>query len=131
MKKYEAKFGAKTVTFFPLTLKQIRDLGPKLEDLRNTALTPAALMKDPQVFDRILDLFVEGAKRADPSITKDDVAAVVDMENMFDILEVMISMRIRRPTAEDLERPTSPQIGGESTPPSPAPPDGGSATSTS
>lgn len=127
---YEAKFGSRTVVFYPLTLKQIQDFSEDILAMREGI--SAVNSMDPARFGSLMKIFLASARRGKAEITEEDVSAVVDLENAADVVRACLGQKSARPlTADEAALPTSPLNGGKSMPLSSPPPDGAGETSTS
>ena len=82
-----AQFGSKKVTFYPLTLKQMQQHARAIDGLRAQANTVGDA---DDRFAGILQILLASAQRGEPSTTKEDVEAVVDMRNWMQIMDVVL-----------------------------------------
>jgi hypothetical protein len=113
-KGVEIRFGARSITFYPLTIGQIEELADEIAALRAPEQMDGNLF-DVERFRKLVRIFTKSAKRGDPSITEEDIRAVVDVENIHEVtMAVMGQSRFRQISPEEAGAPTSPQIGGAS-----------------
>lgn len=110
MQGYEVKFGARAVVFYPLSLAQLRDFAKEVALF--SQVDPGNI--GPQ-FEGMLRVFLASAQRGNPAVNADDVAAVVDMENLFEVMKVVMGKRAFQ-LSEGEANPTGPRIGGTSSP---------------
>lgn len=114
-KGIEIKFLSRTVTFYPLTLRQIQDLSEEMKVLRDIDTDNAF---DPKRFAQLIKIFTASAQRGDKNLTEADIAELVDLENMADVTAAVLGQSGFKPiSAEDAAAPMSPRIGGTSTQP--------------
>lgn len=114
--EYKATHGPLTIRFYPLNLKNMRNLESEVA----VFLTRAQPGTNPFAVERIaanLALYTASAQQGDPSITREQVELVVNLRNMSTINRVLLGQSIKE--EEDAksapQTPTSPQNGGEST----------------
>jgi hypothetical protein len=110
-KGFEVKFGGRAVTFFPLSLSQLKAFASEIEVFGKLA-SAGANSKDQ--FDAISKVFLASANRGDSKVTAEDVDAVVDVENLQEIMQAVMGKRAFQLSAEDAAHPTSPLSGGGS-----------------
>lgn len=106
---FEVKFGGKAVTFFPLSLLQLKQFAADIETFAKLSTQGA---NTEEQFAAVSRVFLASAQRGDPAVTAQDVDAVVDLENLQDIMQAVMGKRAFQ--LSDGEGPTSPRIGGES-----------------
>jgi len=110
---FEAKSGARSIKFYALSLKQIQD---HEDSLQSAKVVEGESGLSRERFLRYLPAFTLSAQRGDASITSDDVASVVDMQNFASVMRAAFGMADKIPDTEMQSAvPTSPLIGGEST----------------
>lgn len=84
---FVVKFGAKTITFYPLNVKHIRNHPDEVAALMTRGEGgPFA----PERFTKLLKLYTLSAQRGDASITDDDVESVVDMGNIKKMNKIVL-----------------------------------------
>jgi hypothetical protein len=107
-KTFTVEFGPRKITFYPLSLKSIRDLEGdllKLSDGRSSALGGT------ESLTAAIKVLTASARRGDQSITAEDVEQVIDLGNITDVMGALLgNSGFQRSTG-----PTSPRTGGEST----------------
>jgi hypothetical protein len=104
---YTIEFGSRIVRFYPLLLKQIRDLGPPPPPAERT---PEAL------YQRQMRALLLSAQRGDPSVTMEDVESVVDTAHHQKLTMAVYSASGLSTAVAGAEvpgeDPTRPQTGG-------------------
>jgi hypothetical protein len=111
----EVTFGARSVRFYPLDLGWLRKNAHALEGLRKgTGGNLSAL--DADKMEMLGKILHASATRGNPSVTQEDVDAVIDVKNIFKVMGGVFNMSgFRQVPAEQADDPTSPRTGGEST----------------
>ena len=107
---FEVKFGGKAVTFFPLSLQQLKELAADIEVFARLTQHGA---NSAEQFAAVSRVFLASAQRGNKAVTQDDVDAVVDLDNLQDIMKAVMGKRTFQLSEGDAG-PTSPRIGGES-----------------
>ena len=111
---FEASSGARSVKFYALSLKQIQEHEEALAQTNKVEQTGQGLV--PQQFLKYLPAFTLSAQRGDTSITEEDVAAVVDMQNFSRVMRAAFGMADKIADDEAQSQvPMSPLTGGDST----------------
>lgn len=123
-KEYKVTFGSVTITFYPLSVKDIRSMPDEMQALARSGENPFA----PERFRKLLALWTASAKRGDPNITEEMVEQVVDFRNLVKVNRAILGQDwekepevVKAATngsgAVGVEEvpPTSPLIGGAST----------------
>ena len=107
----EVEFGSMKVKFYALTVGQIQELAEEMQSLRGVVKGDDPFGKER--FANLLTIYTASAKRGDPNINREQIAHIVDMENLSTINNIVLGLSdTRRASSTD---PTSPQTGGEST----------------
>jgi hypothetical protein len=114
-KGVEVKFLSRTITFYPLTLRQIQELSEEMKVLRDIDVNDAF---SAERFGTLVKIFTASAQRGDKSLTESDISDLVDMGNVAEVTAAVLGQSgFRNISAEDAAAPMSPRTGGESTPP--------------
>src|SRR5258708_187190 len=93
------KFGAKTITFYPLNVKHVRNHPDEVAALMTRGEGgPFA----PERFTKLLKLYTLSAQRGDTSITEDDVESIIDLGNIAKMNKIILG---QDPFEVDEDRP--------------------------
>jgi hypothetical protein len=106
------KFNTRQVTFYPLTLDLLQSMEGEMDAF--SAVTKDSAFNSDRL-NKMLRVFTASAQLGDPTITENDVRKVVNTTNMLVLARLMFGQNVEDPVADD-GVPTSPQIGGSSTP---------------
>lgn len=121
--EYVVEFGGLKLTFYPLSMKNIRSM----PDEMSAMMTPGQKPFDPERFAKLLRLFTASAQQGNPAITADQVESIVTIKNMSKVSRAVLGQDWRKdfvvkansdgaPIVEEVTaRPTEPQTGGVST----------------
>lgn len=101
---YVIEFGSRKIEFFPLLLKDVRELAEAEDDPNKS--------KQSQAYDRQFQGYLKSAQRGDPSITLQDIVEIVDTSHAKKLSRAIYSMPPENPNEVAANVPTSPQIGG-------------------
>lgn len=126
-KTFTVKFGSRSVTFYPLNLKAIRELEGELQKFAGLGRSTA--LAGTESLDAAIKVLTASAKRGDPSITADDVEQVIDLGNITQVMDALLGNSGFKST-DASAGPTSPRTGGGSMPASSPEPVGDGLTST-
>jgi len=107
----EIAFGSRRVKFYALSIGTMCDLEDEIKAL--TGLKSGDDPFDKVRFAKLVRVFAASAQRGDPSVTEDDIRAVVDLGNMLEVSQAVLGQAGLQSDGEAAV-PTSPQIGGES-----------------
>jgi hypothetical protein len=121
-KEYTVSFGSISVTFYPLLVQHIRTMPEEMKALVGVKRGDDPF--EPDRFAKLLKLWVVSARRGNPSVTEEQVEAVVDIRNLLFVNRAMLGQDPEEPLPKTVNgsgaevadsTPTSPQIGGDST----------------
>jgi hypothetical protein len=110
------KFKTSTITFYPLTVKHIRNHPEEMKALMQRGESPFA----PERFAKLLKLYTLSAQRGDASVTEEMVESLVDISDLARINRVILGSHpdevIERTAKVEVvaERPTNTLTGSES-----------------
>ena len=87
--------GGRVYTLPPLSLGALQRLQGQLDDMQNTAVL------QPATVATVVQATLAALKRNYPTMTADDVAELVDVANMFDVISCVMDVSgMRRKEAE-------------------------------
>lgn len=110
------KFKTTTITFYPLTVKHIRNHPDEMAALMQRGASPFA----PERFTKLLKLYTLSAQRGDASVTEDMVESIVDISQLARMNKVILGSdpdALVKDEKQEVvaERPTNALTGSEST----------------
>jgi hypothetical protein len=122
--EYIIEFGGFKITFYPLSMKNIRSHPEEMAALMKTGDNPFS----PERFTKLLTLFTASAQQGNPNVTLEQIEQVVNIKNMTKVTRAVLGQDWRKDITVKLNsdgstaiaeevaaRPTEPQTGGAST----------------
>jgi hypothetical protein len=112
----EVNFGSLTIKFYPLSIGQLMELDEEMKAM--FAASQGANPFEPDRYRKLVKVWTASASRGDPNITEDRIKEVVDLGNIIQVNRAVLGQTglLAPPGTEPSSDPTSPQIGGDSSP---------------